>query len=175
MSPLKDTSLAKRGERNCPSSEARLQQQDLKPAPPDGKSNALTNSGVTVSIKIKHTKRSICQVVGYWEKCYWIQCSYWSEWTFTHFGSWFWNDSRRSGFSTRSLGHLMFSFARELLHQWTVTGIPAAPTPPPHSTTSSCFLSSSREGKHHVTKTSSWEADTSWIVSKTRSKVSEFT
>ena len=69
----------------------------------------------------------------------------------------FWNDSRCFGFSTRSVGHVMFSFAGLR------TGITDTPD---HLGTSSCFLGSSREGKHHVTKTSSWEAETSWIVSK---------
>ena len=36
----------------------------------------------------------------------------------------------------------------------------------PRSTTSSCFLGSSRERKHHMNKASRWEAETLWRVSK---------
>ena len=36
----------------------------------------------------------------------------------------------------------------------------------PRSTSSSCFLSSSRERKHHVTKASRWEVEMSWSFKK---------
>ena len=59
--------------------------------------------------------------------------------------------------SSRSLGHVMFSFAGTA--QEAGAGIPVhggvnRDTSCPRSTTSSCFLSSSRERKHHVTKAS---------------------
>ena len=60
---------------------------------------------------------------------------------------------RRFDLSSRSLGHvMMFSFAG--------TAQEAG------STTSSCFLSSSRERKHHVTKASRREVETSWSFKK---------
>ena len=43
------------------------------------------------------------------------------------------------------------------------TGIPAAPDLPPAQ---SCFLSSSRERIHHVSKTSIWDVETSWSFKK---------
>ena len=64
------------------------------------------------------------------KKCYWIQYSYWSELIWIGFLK----QLRRFGFSTRSLGHMMFRI--------------------------------SRQGKHHVTKTSSWEAEKSWQFQK---------
>ena len=48
------------------------------------------------------------------------------------------------------------------LLQWTTN----RDTSCPRSTTSSCFLGSSREWKHHMNKTSRWEVETSWIISK---------
>ena len=62
---------------------------------------------------------------------------------------------RRFDLSSGSLGHVMFSFAGTAQEagaggRWTVN----RDTSCPRSTTGSCFLSSSREGKHHVTKAS---------------------
>ena len=57
--------------------------------------------------------------------------------------------SRRFGFSTRSLGHVMFSLRNHKENRpfnEPRTGIPELC---PRSNTSSCFLSSSREGKPH--------------------------
>ena len=68
---------------------------------------------------------------------------------FTHFGSWFETNSRHFGFSTRSLGHVMFSCSGSHIY---IKKNVNRDTSCPRSTTSSCFLSSSREGKHHVIK-----------------------
>ena len=108
-----------------------------------------------------------------WKKCYWIQYSwYWNVIFFTHLGSFFLETSRRFDLSSRSLGHVMWKkqyTLRKAPHQWTVN----RDTSCPRSTTSSCFLSSSRERKHHVTKASRWEVETSWSFKKKRSKVSK--
>ena len=68
----------------------------------------------------------------------------------------FWNSSWRFGFSTRSVGHVMFSlvgtaqeavavYIKKKPHQWTAN----KDTNCPRSITSSCFLGSSHKRKHH--------------------------
>ena len=68
-------------------------------------------------------------------------------------------NSRHFGFSTRSRGHMIFSLAGTA-HEAGAGGRSGAAGIPVHGSLnlmgrfSLCFLSSSREGKHHVTKTS---------------------
>ena len=79
---------------------------------------------------------------------------------FTHFGSYFLKFSRRFGFSTRSLGHVMFSFTGTA-QEAGAGGRSGAAGIPVHidGVFFSMWLPSlffwSKEGKHHVTKTSS--------------------
>ena len=94
-----------------------------------------------------------------------------------HFNSlWivFWNYSRRFGFSSRSLGHVMFSFAGTAQEagaggRSVAVGIPVRSSLMGRFSLCKQLLSffcSSRERKHYVAKTSRWEAETSWRISK---------
>ena len=66
----------------------------------------------------------------------------------------FWNDTRRFGFSTRSLGHVMFSFLGNA-QEAGAGGRSGASGIPVVGSLLGRFLGISREVKHHVTKTSS--------------------
>ena len=111
---------------------------------------------------LDHMLIYLCNTL-HWKKSYWIQYSYWSEWMFTHFGSFFWNCHNVSASQLEVSVTWCFPFLDfEQSHQWTAN----RDTGCLRSTTSSCFLSSSREGKHLVTKTSSWEAETLWQFQK---------
>ena len=86
----------------------------------------------------------------------------------------FWNSSWRFGFSTRSVGHVMFSFvgtAQEAVavyikkkpHQWTTNKDTNCPDLPPAPAS---WAVPANENITHVFKTTRCEAETAWIVSK---------